>query len=230
MRVWFAFICLVFLLPSCLNNGDEAVKGVDPEAIFHDYKISAEEGREEVTVVVQYRLGGKEGRPLLLDNPSKVSLDGTMLNPDSARLAGAFYEISIPLTSLGGKHAFVFTDSRQKEHKTEFRFEPFSLADEIPDQVRKKPLNLRLTNFPSGPTTVRLVVIDTSFATPDINEDLLVENSEIRIDDEKLANLSNGPITLEVYREEEKQLKGVSKKGGRILMTYSLRRQFEFVD
>ena len=231
MRLMFALVCLLFVLTSCLsNNAEERKEGVSPETIFHDYKITAEEGREEVTVMVQYRLGGQEGTPLLLDEPSAVSLDGAVLKPDSAKFAGAFYEKSLPVATFSGEHTFIFTDSRDKEHKTTFRFVPFALADEIPEQVSKKPLSLKLANFPSNPTTVRLVMIDTSFATPDINEDVLIEKGEIRIDERRLANLAKGPITLEIYREEEKKLKDVFKTGGRILMTYSLRRQFEFVD
>lgn len=231
MRQILAVVPFAFLLTSCLsNNREEANSGVDPNMIFHDYKITAEEGLEDVTVMVQCRLGGKDGTPVLLEEPSKLSLDGAMLYPDSAKLAGAFYEKSLPVTSFAGEHTLVFTDSRKKQHTTKFQFEPFDLAQEIPDRVSKKPLLLKLSNFPAKPTNVRLVMFDTSFVTPDINEELLVEHGEIRIDETRLANLANGPITLEIYREEEKTLKGISRKGGRVFITYSLRRQFEFTD
>jgi hypothetical protein len=231
MRVLFVLACFAFCFSSCLSNRQEEKNtGVHPDLIYHDYKLTAEEGREEVTLMLQYRLGGEDGDPFLLDGSGKVSLDGMELKPDSAKLAGTFYEVSRPMEQFSGKHTIVFTDSREKEHKAEFRFEPFTLANEVPEQTLKRPFTIKLNNVPANPITIRLVMIDTSYGTTDVNEDLLIQNGEISIDNEKLANLASGPVTLEIYREEIVPLKGFSKEGGRISMTYGLRRQFEFIE
>jgi hypothetical protein len=59
---------------------------------------------------------------------------------------------------------------------------------------------------------------------------MMIRGGEIKVNEQKLAALSKGPVTLEIYTEEERPLKNASKKGGRILITYGLRRQFELVD
>lgn len=231
MRVLPIPVLLLFCLTSCLNkaeNGND--KDVNPEQIYYDYKVSAEEGREEVTVMLQYRLDGEDGIAQALEEPSKVSLDGTELMPDSAKLTGAFYEAIKPMEDFKGKHTIVFTDSRNKNHEEEFNFEPFTLASELPEQIRKSPFTIQLADIPYSLTRVHLVMIDTSYATADVNEEIVIEKGEIHIDEEKLANLSTGPVTLEIYREEKRPLKNASKAGGRILITYSLRRQFELVN
>lgn len=230
MRVLIGCVCLVFCLTSCVNNKQEEPGGVHPDIIYHDYKLTADEDRGEVTMLLQYRLNGPDGDPFLLDAPSKVSLDGMELKPDSAKLAGTFYEFSRPIEAFKGSHTIVFTDSRSKEHEAEFSFEPFQLAEEIPEALPKKPFVIELDNVSPGGTKVRLVMIDTAFQTADVNEELEIKNGRIQITPDYLVNLATGPITLEIYTEEEKPLKGISRQGGRVAITYGIRRQFEFVD
>jgi hypothetical protein len=156
-------------------------------------------------------------------------LDGVNLQPDSTKLSGAYYEAERPLAQFQGNHVISLTDSKNKEHKAEFAFQPFTLAEEIPAKVAKKPFSIRLANFPKDLDQVRLVMIDTSFASPDVNEEIGIENGEIRIENDKLANLALGPINLEIYFEEVRPLRKISREGGRLQVFYSLRRQFELV-
>jgi len=225
---------VLYLLPlffsSCLNKAEEkTAEGPDPNFIYYDYRIQADEEKDAVTVMLQYRFGGEDGENLLLEEPSKASLDGIELKPDSARQTGAFYEVTQPLESFNGKHAIVFTDSREKEHRVEFSFEAFSLADELPERLAKKPFTIQLANFPKK-GFIQLVMIDTSYTTVDVNEEILVEDGKLSITAEMLANLSSGPIVLEILKEEEKPLKNASREGGRLLISYGLRREFELVD
>ncbi|HEY0041550.1 MAG TPA: hypothetical protein VGB71_12840 [Flavisolibacter sp.] len=230
MRVLLGAFCVFFCLTSCLNNKQDDPTAMHPDVIFHDYKLTADEDRGDVTMMLQYRLNGPEGEPFLLNEPSKVSLDGIELKADSAKLAGTFYEFSRPIQDFRGSHTIIFTDSRGKEHKAAFAFEPFMLAEELSEQISKSPFAIKLADFPKDPTPIRLVMIDTAYATTDVNEEMRIRDGIVPIDGQKLANLVKGPITLEVYREEEKPLQGISKKGGRISITYGLRRQFELVD
>ena len=119
---------------------------------------------------------------------------------------------------------------RGKEHKEDFSFEPFALAAEFPEKVKKAPFTVKLNRFPTEATNVRLVMTDTAFGSKDVNEEMVIRNGELRIDSNELSALTKGPITFEIYIEEEKPLKNASKKGGRILITYGLKRHFEFVD
>ena len=231
MRVFCLFLALVLLFTSCQNNAEKKeAEGINPNAIYYDYRVWGEEEKENVTVMLQYRYGEEDGEAIFLDEPSKVSLDGMELKPDSAKLTGVFYEAIKPISEFKGAHTIVFTDSRQKEHKVEFSFQPFTLASELPAQVKKRPFIIKLANFPEKRTRIQLVMIDTSYITPDVNEEFEIERGEISIDKDKLANLFVGPVTLEIYLEEEKNLRSASRAGGRILITYGLRRQFEFVE
>src|SRR6476620_870230 len=186
MRVRFLFVFPLIVLSSCLNNDKEKKnEGPDPNGIYYDYRISAEEGKDNVTVMLQYRYGGEDAPSFALEEPSNVSLDGITPKPDSAKLAGVFYELMKPIESFRGKHTIVFTDSREKEHKVRFSFETFSLVNEIPDQINKKPYTIQLANFPTVQTKIQLVMVDTSFATDDVNEELTIEKGEIFIDEHK---------------------------------------------
>src|SRR6187397_2623725 len=115
----------IFSLFSCTSNEIGNSKDVNPEAVFFDYEVWAEEDKEDVTVNLQYRMGGKNGTTLVLDEPSKVILDGEQLKVDSAKVTGAYYEVQRPLASFTGKHTINFTDVNNKEYNEEFAFTPF---------------------------------------------------------------------------------------------------------
>jgi hypothetical protein len=70
-------------------------------------------------------------------------------------------------------------------------------------------------------------MIDTAFGTRDVNEELVVKNGELAITAKMWRALSTGPITMEIYREEEIPLNIGVKEAGRLLMTYRLKREFE---
>jgi len=226
-------ICFVssLMLVSCLNKAEIGEgKDVNPESIFYDYRIWAEEESPNVTVMLQYRFGGEEGTTLVLEEPSKVSLDGMPLRFDSAKLTGAFYEHVRPIEDFVGRHTIEFTDNKAEIHKETFQFLPFSLKEEIPETIKMQPFSINLKDFPAEPTKIRLVMIDTAFDSPDVNEEMMVRNGLIPVSQKFLSRLVEGPITMEIYREEETPLKNASKEGGRLLMTYGLRRQFAFAE
>ena len=130
---------LVFLF-SCTSDEIGNSKDVNPEAVFFDYEVWAEEGKEDVTVNLQYRMGGKNGTTLILDEPSKVILDGEQLKVDSAKVTGAYYEVQRPLASFAGKHTINFTDLNKKEYNEEFEFTPFSLEPDVPSTLNRGDL------------------------------------------------------------------------------------------
>jgi hypothetical protein len=224
-------LILTISLAACTNNAEiGSAKDVNPESIYYDYRLWAEEGKDDATLMLQYRFGGENGTTLVLEEPCKVTVDGVPLQADSAKLAGAFYEMIRPLKEFTGKHTIVFTDANNKEHREEVNFQPFTLAAEFPEKLKKEPFTIKLNNFPSTPTNIRLVMTDTAFGSKDVNEEMLIEKGEIAVGMGKLNALEKGPVTLEIYLEDEKPLKNSSKEGGRMLVTYSVKRQFELVD
>ena len=223
------------LIVSCTGNfncnGNEIgnSKDVNPEAVFFDYSIRAEEGKEEVIVKLQYRMGGPNGTTLILDEPSKVELDGEQLLLDSAKLTGAYYEVLKPLPTFSGKHTIVFTDLNKKQYKEEFDFSPFTIDPPVPASLSRGELVFDLKGLDSL-DYVRVVLTDTSFYSDDINEIDTVRKGKVVISGERLSTLTNGPINLEFYKEIEKPVENGTREGGRIFITYGLKRGFELKD
>jgi hypothetical protein len=231
MKFLLLVIGMLAVFSSCTNSTKNGIeKEFDSGAIFYDYKVQGEEGGDSVTVLLQYRFGNYEGSPMLLDSGSKVALDGREIKADSAKLTGVFYEIMLPAEEFKGTHEILFTDKKGKSHSQEFSFNPFSLATELPSQIKKKPFTIQLSSFDKEPTAVHLIMIDTAFNTPDVNEELIIENGELTITDKMWRALKAGPVTMEIYREEETPLEKDPKLNGRIVKTYVLKREFEVVE
>lgn len=230
-RLGLKDICLgsVILLASCSSNEISSIKDVNPDAVYFDYQVWAEEGKDDATINLQYRMGGKNGTTLVLDEPSKVSLDSEQLNVDSATLTGAYYEVQRPIVSFTGKHTITFTDLNKKEYKEEFEFTPFTLEPDVPATVVRGDL---VFNFKGLDPIDYLSVIltDTSFTSKDINDIDTVKNGRLVITADRLSALTNGPINLQFIRELDKPVKNGTKEGGRLYISYGLKREFELTD
>ena len=227
-RLGLKDICLgsVILLASCSSNEIGSIKDVNPDAVYFDYQVWAEEGKDDATINLQYRMGGKNGTTLVLDEPSKVSLDSEQLKVDSATLTGAYYEVQRQIVSFTGKHTITFTDLNKKEYKEEFEFTPFTLEPDVPATVVRGDL---IFNFKGLDPIDYLSVIltDTSFTSKDINDIDTVKNGRLVITADRLSALTNGPINLQFIRELEKPVKNGTQEGGRLYISYGLKREFE---
>ena len=226
ITVWL--VSILFLV-SCTSDEIGSSKDVNPDAVFFDYEIWAEEGKEDVTVNVQYRMGGKNGTTLVLDEPSKVLLDGEQLTVDSAKVTGAYYEIQKPIASFSGKHSITFIDLNRKEYKEEFEFTPFSLDPDVPATIHRGDLVFAFKGLDSI-AYVNVILTDTSFNSADINDIDTVKNGRLVISGNRLSALINGPINLQFHREVEKAMKNGTKEGGKLHIHYGLKREFELKD
>lgn len=216
----------ILFLSSCSSNEIGNSKDVNPDAVFFDYEIWVEEGKPDVTVNLQYRMGGPNGTTLVLDEPSKVTLDGEKLELDSAKFSGAYYEVQKPVASFTGKHSIVFTDLNNKEYREEFDFIPFALSPEVPATITRGNLVFYLNGL-EPVDYIRVSLTDTSFTSDDINEVDTVKNGRLVISADRLSTLKNGPINLQFYKEFEKPVKNSTKEGGKLSITYGLKREFE---
>lgn len=225
MKKLLPFSCFLFLL-ACTN--EQEAKTVDmPSAggIYQNFLVSGEEGREAVTVRLQFHEGGRDGDAILLHKPVNVFLDDTPLPPDSTKFNGVYYEVSVPVADFTGRHTIRFTGNDGKEYKEEFNFAPFTLAKEIPEAVKKEPFAIQLKGVGEASEFIRLVIVDTSMQSADVNEDVLMEEGRIVITEDHLANLTDGPVYLELYREQEQLVRNKAKGGGKLVIAYALKRQ-----
>jgi hypothetical protein len=222
------FLGFAAIVAGCTNR-DKINNKISYDDLYFDYNITAEENDENVTCVFQYKNGDAEGKALNIE-PSRVELDGQGLKWDSARLSGFFYEAQKPIDSFAGKHMVVFTNPDGRRYKNEFEFSPFTLEEELPEKIHRKPFQIELKNFPTTEKKLRLLLLDTTFESPGFNDLVPVINGKINIDPSILSTVRNGPINFELYMEQELPLRQSTKAGGRLSITYGLKREFELVD
>ena len=210
---------------ACNSNEIGGSKDVNPDAVFFDYQITGDEEDAMATVLLQYRFGGPHGTTLVLDDPSYVTFDGKKIVVDSSRIAGAYYEVRVPAAQMAGKHTISFSDANGKQYVQEFSFQPLSLATTIPDSLRQTELALQLAGIEDG-QAVRMVLTDTSRNGEGIDRTDTVKGGMIRVKAAELASLVPGPIHLELMRDSRVPLRQTTAEGGRMTLSYSLRREF----
>jgi hypothetical protein len=226
---FFWIVPFAFLPAACTNNEPGVKRNIDPEAIYFDYRVWGDEENGDVTVRVQYFIGDMEGSTVLWEPPGKVEFDGEVLPADSTRMNGFYYETRIPLENFPGKHSIVFTDLSKKQYKEEFDFPVIFLKKELPAVISREELVLELVGLDSG-GIVKVLITDTSFYGRGIERMDTVRNDSIIITPRDLENLKNGPVYLEIYKEEEWPLKQPGKAGGKLSLSWALKRAFELKD
>ncbi|HEX7906157.1 MAG TPA: hypothetical protein VF487_19925 [Chitinophagaceae bacterium] len=230
MSRFFKFILIATtLLYAACNSKETGSKDIDPETIYFDYQVWGDEGTDVVTVMLQYRLAGKNGPTLLLEEPGKVELDGELINADSSKITGAFYEIQKPVKEFAGKHTIVFTDINLKQYNEEFIFQSFAFADPLPDSLPRGDIIFELEGV-GNKNYIRVVLTDTSRQHDGINRVDTVTNGRITITEKDLRDISSGPVHLELIKEEERKVKNGTPEGGRMAVSYGLKREFKLVN
>jgi hypothetical protein len=219
---YLIFLCVT--LAGCSDSTMQPAKNM--RGLYFEYNIYGEEDKGEVTTVLRYHQAGPNGDNILIKQPGNVQLDGRILNPDSTHYTGIYYEQVKPVSSFSGKHSILYTSPDKKEYEQEFEFIPFTLVTWLPEKVKRRPFSILLNGIGDN-QQVRVVMVDTSFATVDVNEMVVVRNNQLQINEQMLNALKNGPVTLELYKEEERPILISGKVSGRISITYRLKREFE---
>jgi hypothetical protein len=216
-------IFLLLFASACTNNTIRNKKDINPDAVFFDYIIRGDEDDSNVTLYLQFRIGGPNGYTLTLKDPAKVELDGEPISVDSAKLTGAYYEIQKPAESFVGKHTIAFTDFNKKTHSLEFEYKPFSMETEL-DEVERGDLVFEIEGLEKE-DYLHVSATDTSFTSRDIVEIDTVKDGKLVIPAHKLRYLVDGPITLLLSKEKQKIIRNEIR--GRITVSYGLKREFE---
>ena len=142
---------------------------------------------------------------------------------------GFYYETTVPLENFAGKHSIVFTDNNKKQYKEEFDFSPISLKTEIPAVINRKELMIELTGLDSG-ETVRLLLNDTAFYSRGIDRIDTVRNDSIIVTPRDMENLKMARFIWKFTKKRNKPLKEPGRGGGRLSISYGLKRVFELRD
>lgn len=230
MNRYTVFFCAFWLIGAACNNHEEAIiRHVDPDEVWLDYQVWGEESKENVTVMLQFRTNHSEKDTRLLEEPAGVAFDGEDLKADSSKMTGFYYEMEKPLQTFAGKHTILFRDFEGKEYVEKFSFQPFWLEEEIPQQVGRTGLNIQLKGLEKE-SYIRIIALDTVFRSNGINDVDTVKNGQLILSEKRLRNLKNGPVHIEIFQEEEWPLKNSWKGGGRLSLSYGLKRDFELID
>lgn len=224
-----AAILILVLLAGCVSDKKEKPPPRDRESPFFDYKVWGDEESGIVTTRIQYRHYGPGGGTILLEEPSKVELDGAVLQPDSAKMNGVYYEVIKPVAEFAGNHIILFTSPGGKEYKEEFSFSPFSLKTEIPAVLNRADLVLELDGL-GEEDYIKVLMTDTSAFGEGITRTDTVKNGRITITAGQLSRLANGPIFFELFRDEDRRVENGTRRGGRLSISYGLKREFELAD
>jgi len=212
------------LLYACRNKNDDTAIA-DPAEIWFEYTITGKEGDDNITVMLQYRDGGEDGEGISIPVPGKVMLDGKILQPDSTRMNGAFYETHLPLAAFKGKHTIAYTGTDNKVYREEFDFQPVNLLTRLGDSIRRGDLVFEFEGL-EPEDHMRILMTDTSFINNGINQVNTITNGRLVIARAELEGLANGPVLVEFIREYEKPVKNGTKSKGRMTLVYSLKREF----
>lgn len=194
-----------------------------------EYQVWGDEGRGQVNVLLQLRQKNNRGKTVQLDPPGSVKLDGEVLRPDSSRMTGIFYEAHLPLAEFAGRHKIIVTGENGEQVVEEFEYTPFTLITPLEGRVGRQNLVLELSGLTNG-DRVRVTMVDMEFSTQDINELVSVVNGRLPITPEQLKDVQGGPVTLLLFKEEERVLQNPAVRGGRMAVTYGLMREFELAD
>ena len=225
----FLFLSCILFITSCTSNEIGNNKDVNPESVYFDYRVWGDEESGEMTVKLQYRFAGPNGTTLLLEEPSKVAVDGVVIQADSSKMSGAYYEIMKPVKDFAGHHSIVFTGPDGKEYKEEFNFMPVRLITKIPAAINRSDLVFELDGL-APEDYVRVMMTDTASFSEGISRIDTVTNGRIVITKADLASLANGPVHLEISKEDEKRVKNGTREGGTLSISYELKREFELKD
>jgi len=225
-RAILLFLIVVINLVACKSNETGNAKDVNPETIYFDYQVSGDAGNEYVTVKLQYRFAGPNGTTLLLEAPSQVALDGTLIEADSSKMSGTYYETMLPAASFNGRHSIVFTGPDKKVYTEEFFYTAFGVKSGLPDTLTRGDWELELEGVQPA-DRLEVMLTDTAFGSDGITRIDTLREGKLLIREADLNQLASGPITLLLSRETDKPVKNGTREGGRIATSYTLNHAFE---
>lgn len=218
---------LILLVVACNRENKKSRDPLSSDNIYLDYKVTATEGDDNLTILLQLRDGGDEEDGV--NGALKMMLDGESILPDSTALGGIFYETHQPIESFAGPHEIVFQAADGKEYREKFTFQPVVLNTVIADTVYRSDLVFEFSGLEPG-DRVRVLLTDTSFINDGVNRVEKLRDGKLVIDSSSLDRVANGPVLAEFIREFEQPIKDGTKAGGRLRITYALKREFFLAD
>ena len=219
------FVCF-FLFSACKqHDAERSSRNIDPDHVYFDYQVAGSQESENVTVMLQFRIKGIQGPTLVLETPSEVKIDGMPIPVDSTRMTGPYYEIIFRAAGFEGLHTIEYTNIDGDKFTEDFEYMPMKITG-LPDSIVSsgEDLALEIDGLDSV-DHVRVVLTDTSRYNEGINQLDTIRDRRLIIARNDMQKLSPGPLQLVLTREYERPVKNGSKRGGRIAISYEIRKE-----
>jgi hypothetical protein len=229
-KILLASLALTLIIANLSCTGtDREDEGRGDGSLYFEYRVWGEEETGEMTIKLQYRLGGAGGQTYMFQDPGTVKFDSEVLIADSSKMNGFYYETTRPVQELAGKHTISYTDAKGTRSVQEFEFYPFTLLTPIPPVVNRGDLLFEMAGLPDR-SPLRLMLLDTASFSEGIVRTDTITGGKLVISRQELGMLRNGPINMEFFTEKERIVKEGNKRIGRISVNYGLKREFLLAD
>ena len=219
---------MVFLLIlgfACKDKPDPKAFDFASMPFYFDYRVTGDEESNTVTVLMQFRAGSPDGPGMLLDTPASVSLDGYLLEPDSTRMHGVYYEQRWLAHEFNGLHQIKYATPEGDTLVERFNFPVFGFAQPLAEKWSVADTEIEITGLPAD-DSLHILLLDTAYLSRGIDRFIRLEDSKIKLSADELGRLRKGPIIFHIYRDRERPLKQVDEAGGRLATSYMLSRRF----
>lgn len=220
-KTFLAVISLsIAALSACDSNEIGDSKDVNQDKIYMDYNISYTQADENVSLNFKYRFAGSAGTTLVLNQASKVELDGEKLKVDSSAASGAFYEARKKISGFTGKHSIAFTDINGKIFETSFDFTPFVL-NALPDAAdRNKELVISYNSITLSASDY--VEINSNETDSSFNYTQAGSVNSISIPASELLRQKGKSLSFSCTLYREIPLQQTTSEGGHLRLVYRL--------
>jgi hypothetical protein len=227
MKKYWIPIIVVFI-SGCASNEVGHSKDVNQDEICQTFSISYDEKTDKTQVVSFFRFAGPDGTTLILDDPSKVELNGSAIEAKRTNGRGSFYQ-QITDGKVTDKFNFRFTDIDGKKFENSVAFRDMAI-EQLPAQVkRSEPLVIHFVQKPEGrDDNITVMIHDDSTTVMERYDFVLLDR--IKFPKEKLQQL-HGHAKMEIRRYSRSSLKQHTHAGGYIVTEFVLEdREFDMVD
>ncbi len=208
-------------LAACDSTEIGDSKDVNQDKIYMDYNIAYTEAEDNVSVNFKYRFAGSSGTTLVLNDPSRVELDGEKLAVDSSEYAGAFYEANKKFGGFVGKHTISFTDFNRKKLDNSFDFAPFKL-DALPEAADRNK-DLVISYSTAAPGLHDYVIINTEGTDSSFSYQQPGPNSSLTIPAKELLRQKGKTLVLSCSFYRQISLSEITSEGGSFIIAYKLK-------
>jgi hypothetical protein len=225
---WLLTIVTVVVIVACNSGSSQHEQAAD--GLFLDYQATGDEALGEITVRLQFKLAGPDGKAVTLDTPATVSFDGRPLEEGKSKMNGAYYEAVFPVDAQDQLHVIDYRSPSGESYKDSFYFPFFRLAPGLPETIsRANELEVNLSGLDSI-TIMHALLTDTSFYGRGIDRLDSVAGGKMSFSPSDLSNLRNGPVHLEFFRESERMLERNGFVHGRLYLSYNVSREVQLKD